>query len=131
MNRSIFHLILIFFFNFNVVLCSPQLNYLNQNELNSVVYFYCGNVQKILIQSDLDLFLNNFDQTSFELVKFLKNDNSHFMNKDPREHYNLILNLNDFYLNYYYSFPFSHNTPNLYFKYLYEKDLNYNDVDQY
>lgn len=136
-NRSIFQtciIFIIFSINCGVVSCMPQTPFMLNDKLNNSFYFYCGNVQQTLLQSDLHLFLNNFDQVSFELVKYLKNNNLynlHFVKADPREHHNLILDLKDHSLNYYYSFPFSHNSSNPYYECLHKKDWYGRDLNQY
>lgn len=129
----IFILIIIIFSNSTTVFCLP-LNFSTKcDKLNNSIYFYYGNVDKILLESDLNIFINNFDQISFDLVKYLKTDNVnniHFKNKNPQSHPNLILGLKYQYLEYYYSFPFSHNNI-LYYEFLNEFDLYGSNDDQY
>lgn len=117
--------------DFGTVFCLPCKPFTALNELNNTPYFYYGGVQKVLLESDLRVLLNNFDQVSFELVKYLKFDDSCFHRCDPKEHYNLILNLKDNYINYYYSFPFSYNKDVLYYNYLYQYDWFGRNKDQY
>lgn len=93
------------------------------DKLNGVTYFYYGDVEKVLINSDINLFLNNFDQVSLELIKYLDEYGCTFNKNDPKAHYNLILNLGNDYLNYYYSFPFSHKSNLKYYEYLSRSDL--------
>lgn len=126
MNRSIFHsvifFIVVFLTPFNVF-CFPNELDLKLDKLNNMDYCYCGDVNKILLQSDIDILLNNFDQVSFDLIKYIKSNNTSFSKYDPRSHYNLILKLPEFDLNYYNSFPFSHNSNNLqFYKFLLSSD---------
>jgi hypothetical protein len=93
-----------------------------ESELNKRTYFYHGDIKNILLESDLHFLINNFDETSFNLVKYLKYDNSRFNNHDPHNHINLMLELKNQYLNYYYSFPFSHDNKLNYYEYLYYED---------
>jgi hypothetical protein len=60
-------------------------------------YFYFVNVIKILVESDLNILFNNFNKPSqtFDLIRFLKFDNTSFDKIDPKSYYNLILNLKD------------------------------------
>jgi hypothetical protein len=108
------------FFN---ICCVPLEQFMNYDKLNGANYFYFGNVIKMSVESDLNILFNNFSQPSqtFDLIRYLKFDNTPFDKRDPKSHYNLILNLKDQYLNYYYSFPFSHNQLYLY-DYLSDKD---------
>lgn len=113
---------LFYFGNFNVVFCSPYVFFMSLNELNNKPYFYYGKVQQILLESDLNILLNSFDQVSFELIKYLKFDGVCIHRCDPGQHINLILNLKDNRINYYYSFPFSHDKGVPYYNYLYKYD---------
>lgn len=105
---------------------------MNYGKLNDLNYFYFDNVTKMLIEFDLNILFNNFNQPqqTFDLIRYLKLDNTFFDKRDPKNHYNLILNLKDQRLNYYYSFPFSHNQLYLY-DYLSNKDWNDNNKNQY
>lgn len=110
------------FGNFNVVVCLPLESFMDNDKLNNMAFFYYGSVEKTLLNSDLNILLNNFDQISFDLVRYVKSDRSLFTNYDPKNHYNLILNLQHEYLNYYYSFPFSHKSNLPYYEFLSNKD---------
>jgi hypothetical protein len=117
---------------FSTVCCLPYESINELDKLNNIPYFYYGNVHKLLLESDLNIFLNNFDQVSFELIKYLKFDNSCFHRCDPGQHINLILNLKNNNINYYCSFPFSRNEVNsVYYNYLYKYDMYGNEINQY
>jgi len=120
---------IIYFLNFNLVLCLPQL--LCRGELNNWTYFYCGNVKQVLLESDLYLLINNFDNISYKLVNYLNFNKTKFDKIDSRDHYNVFIDLQHHYLNYYYSFPFSHNSNLNYYEYFYNKDWEGNEKFQY
>jgi hypothetical protein len=44
---------------------------MNFDKLNDVVFFYYGNVNKVLVQEDLNNLVDNYNQISFELIKYL------------------------------------------------------------
>lgn len=84
--------------------------FMKQDNINNRTYFYYGDVEKIIVENDVNILLDNFDHITFEWVRYLNIDNQRFNYKSPNDHYNLILNLQNGFLNYYYSFPFTHKT---------------------
>lgn len=136
MNRSIFHcvfIVLFIIFNFHPIFCVSSNSFMSYGYLNNRDYFFYGNIQQILLQSDLCYLFNNFDQVSFEVVKYInlyETNYSKNYNNDPKIHYNLILNFKES-LNYYHSFVFSHHEYNNYYEYLYNIDLNGKNKSQF
>jgi hypothetical protein len=113
--------------NSSIVFCLPLETFMQKDVINGHTFFYYGDVDKILIEHDLNTIKNNFDSVSFELVKYLKYNNSTFFFKNPNSHYNLFLNVQCEFLNYYYSFPFSHGNLNHY-EFLSKYDLNNQEI---
>lgn len=113
-----------------IIFCLPLESFMNRDKLNDVIFFYYGDVNKILIQEDLNNLVDNYNQVPFELIKYLDQNYKFFKNNDPKTHYNLILDLQNHYLNYYYSFPFSHNKHEFY-KHLSNVDWKNHENNQY
>jgi hypothetical protein len=114
-----------------IIFCSPLKPFMNCDKLNNVVFFNYGNINKILVQEDLNTLVNNYNQVSFELIKYLDQNCKLFHNNDPKNHYNLMLDLQNHYLNYYYSFPFSHNKFGDFYEYFHRRDWNDLPYNQY
>lgn len=113
------------------IFCSPSNSFLEFDNLNNIPYFYYGDVEKFLFKNDLEILINNFDNVSFDIIKYVKTDSTTFKNYSPLNHYNLIFELQHQCLNYYLSLPFSHNSTLKYYEYLSGIDLKGDVKNQY
>ena len=105
---------IIIWINFSCILnlyCCPLEVFMNKNEINDRTYFYYDDIkieiQKQIIEYELTSLVNNFDSVTFDLVKFLKNNNNYFPYKHPNNHPNILLKILTQPFQYYYSFPFT------------------------
>jgi hypothetical protein len=110
---------------FSIVDCKPLGVFMEKDSINRRTYFYHGEVVKTLVESDLKILLENFNNVNFELVKYLDINGYRFNRRHPNDHFNLILNSQNVMLNYHYSFSFTHLNVKVipkYYEYLYNQD---------
>jgi hypothetical protein len=110
---------------FNVIDCKSLEIFMEKDSINKRTYFYNSGAEKSLVESYLKILLKNFNNVDFELVRYLDIGGCRFDYKHPNDHFNLVLNLQNGVLDYYYSFPFTHlNVKAIpeYYEYLYNQD---------
>jgi len=138
MNRSIFQIIfflLLILTSSNIIQCTPPEFFTKQIFINSKPCFcYSSEIEQILVERDLRLFIKNFDSISYNLVKYLNYDNTNFHFQHPNSHFNLMMSLQNENLDYCYSIPFSHKniiTNPQYYEYVDMYDWNVLKRNQY
>jgi hypothetical protein len=107
-----------------IVCCLPHQSHTDFGALNDMPYFCYGVVEKLLLENDLEILVKNFDNTSFDIIKYLKTDGTTFKKDSPLDHPNIILELQYQHLNYNLSFPLSHDKFIQHYEYLHHSDLN-------
>ena len=134
MARPIFQIILLSMtiIENSIISCSPHDSFMKLDMINNVPFFYYGNINKILLENDLNIILNNFNETSFDFIKYLKFDNTRFEYNSPFNHPNLIIEFQSYLQHHYYSFSFTHDLVNSdYYECLSDEDLNGDKRDQF
>jgi len=125
------------FSHIQILNCCPLEFFMDKDIINDRTYFYYDDrkieIQKQIIEHELNILLNNFDLVTFDLIRFIKNNNRFFYFNHPNNHPNFLLKLPNQYFQYYYSFPFTHNNSvNFnYYEIISSVDLNGNNREQY